>query len=191
MSRIFCIVGKSCSGKDTLYQHLLAQGRSGLVPVVPCTTRPRRSGEVDGQTYRFVDEEQLAAYEQAGQVIEKRQYHTTKGIWTYFTLKFQLEPGKDYILINTLDGAQGLIRAYGTEIVQLIYLYVDDRTRLMRYIDRESQQAAPDYAEVCRRYLADEQDFSPERLAEFPALHQIDTAQSPEDCLKCLDSLIG
>lgn len=190
MGRIFCIVGKSCSGKDTIYQRILAQGRPNLVPVVLGTTRPRRSGEVDGQTYHFVDEEQLAAYEQAGQVIEKRQYHTTQGLWTYFTLKFDLEPGRDYILITTLEGARGLIRAYGAERVVLVYLHVDGKTRLLRYIQRESQQASPDYAEVCRRFLADEHDFAPERLAEFPALYSIDTAQPPEECLKRWDAIL-
>lgn len=190
MGRIFCIVGKSCSGKDTIYQRILAQGRPSLVPVVLGTTRPRRSGEVDGQAYHFVDEGQLAAYERAGQVIEKRQYHTTQGLWTYFTLKFDLEPGRDYILITTLEGAWGLIRAYGAERVVLVYLHVDGKTRLLRYIQRESLQASPDYAEVCRRYLADELDFAPERLAEFPALYAIDTAQPLEECLKRWDAIL-
>lgn len=190
MSRIYCIVGKSCSGKDTMYQNILARERPGLTPVVPCTTRPRRSGEVDGQTYQFVTEEQLAAYEAGGRVIEKRRYHTTKGLWTYFTLKFDLEPGRDYLLITTLEGAHGLIRTYGQEVVRLVYLYVDDRVRLERYIAREALQAAPDYSEVCRRYLADETDFAPDRLAEFPRLVSIDTAQSTEECLRRWDEIL-
>ena len=73
MSRIFCIVGKSCSGKDTLYARILAQNRPRLVPVVPCTTRPRRPGEVEGQSYHFVTQDQLRQYEDQGQVIEKRE----------------------------------------------------------------------------------------------------------------------
>lgn len=103
MSRVFCLVGKSCSGKDTLYHHILERYPE-LVPVIPCTTRPRRTGEVDGQNYRFVTQDQLRQYEAQGDVVEKREYHTAQGLWTYFTLRFQLDT--DRLLITTLEGAQ-------------------------------------------------------------------------------------
>ena len=176
MSRIFCIVGKSCSGKDTLYARILAQNRPGLVPVVPCTTRPRRPGEVEGQSYHFVTQEQLRQYE-----------NTTQGLWTYFTLRFDLDT--DRLLITTLAGARALMDCYGPGHVRVVYLHVDDRTRLLRYIDRESRQARPDYAEVCRRFLADQTDFSEEQLAQFPRLHRIDTGAEMEECLARWDAL--
>ena len=182
MNRIFCIVGKSCSGKDTIYARILEQNRPGLVPVVPCTTRPRRPGEAEGQTYRFVTQEQLRQYEEEGQVIEKRVYQTTQGPWTYFTLRFELDA--DRLLITTLEGARALMDCYGPQRVRIVYLHVDDRTRLLRYIDRESRQASPDYAEVCRRFLADQEDFSLERLAQFPQLHTIDTGMGLDSCLR-------
>ena len=187
MSRIFCIVGKSCSGKDTLYARILAQNRPGLVPVVPCTTRPRRPGEVEGQSYHFVTQEQLRQYENQGQVIEKREYHTTQGLWTYFTLRFDLDT--DRLLITTLAGARALMDCYGPGHVRVVYLHVDDRTRLLRYIDRESRQARPDYAEVCRRFLADQEDFSQENLARFPNLYPINTGAGIEECLTQWDAL--
>ena len=187
MNRIFCIVGKSCSGKDTIYARILEQNRPGLVPVVPCTTRPRRPGEAEGQTYRFVTQEQLRQYEEEGQVIEKRVYQTTQGPWTYFTLRFELDA--DRLLITTLEGARALMDCYGPQRVRIVYLHVDDRTRLLRYIDRESRQASPDYAEVCRRFLADQTDFSEEQLAQFPRLHRIDTGAEMEECLARWDAL--
>ena len=187
MSRIFCIVGKSCSGKDTRYARILAQHPPGLVPVGPCTPRPRRPGEVEGQSYHFVTQEQLRQYENQGQVIEKREYHTTQGLWTYFTLRFDLDT--DRLLITTLAGARALMDCYGPGHVRVVYLHVDDRTRLLRYIDRESRQARPDYAEVCRRFLADQTDFSEEQLAQFPRLHRIDTGAEMEECLARWDAL--
>ena len=186
MNRIFCIVGKSCSGKDTIYTRILEQNRPGLVPVVPYTTRPRRPGEAEGQTYHFVTEERLRRYEEEGQVIEKRVYQTTRGPWTYFTLRFALDA--DRLVITTLEGARALMDCYGPEQVRIVYLHVDDRTRLLRYIDRESRQARPDYAEVCRRFLADQEDFSQERLARFPNLYPIDTGAGIEECLEQLDT---
>lgn len=186
MSRIFCLTGKSCSGKDTLYARIL-ECHPELVPVILHTTRPRRPGEVDGQTYHFVTEAQLRQYEDQGRVIEKRVYHTNQGLWTYFTLRFELDA--DRLVITTLDGAQALMDCYGPDVVQLIYLHVDDRTRLLRYIDRESRQERPDYTEVCRRFVADQADFAQERLDRFPNLYAIDTGARIDDCLAQWDAL--
>lgn len=180
MSRVFCLVGKSCSGKDTLFSRILER-HPQLVPVIPHTTRPMRPGEADGQTYHFVSEAQLRQYEAQGQVIEKRVYHTTQGLWTYFTLRFQLD--RDRVLITTLEGARALMDCYGSEHVQVVCLHTDDRTRLLRCIDREGRQERPDYDEVCRRFLADQADFSRERLDRFPGLRSIDANRPPEDCL--------
>lgn len=186
MSRIFCIVGKSCSGKDTLYARILERYPE-LVPVILHTTRPMRPGEAEGRTYHFVTEEQLRQYEAEGRVLEKRVYRTTQGPWTYFTLRFELDA--DRLVITTLEGARALMDCYGPRAVQVVYLDVDDRTRLLRYIDRESRQEKPDYAEVCRRFLADQDDFSEERLARFPQLHRIDTGAEPEACLEQWDAV--
>lgn len=180
---IYCLVGKSCSGKDTLYRAILDRYGGALTAVVPGTTRPRRAGERDGADYRFFTEAEYRACRDAGHILEERQYHTTQGLWRYFTLRFPVEPGRDYLLITTLEGAHALIRHYGAEGVRVVYLTVPDRERLERCIRREAAQQRPDYAEVCRRFLADEQDFSPERLGEFPALSTIDTSSPPEECL--------
>ena len=56
MGNIYCLMGKSASGKDTIYNRLLAMERLHLRRVVPYTTRPMRSGETDGQTYVFCTE---------------------------------------------------------------------------------------------------------------------------------------
>ena len=47
-----------------------------------------------------------------------------------------------------------------------IYIEVDDGIRLQRALNREKLQEQPKYAEMCRRFLADEVDFSEEKLAE-------------------------
>ena len=40
-----------------------------------------------------------------------------------------------------------------------IYIEVEDGVRLERALKREQQQASPKYAEMCRRFLADQDDF--------------------------------
>ena len=55
---------------------------------------------------------------------------------------------------------------YGEAYLVPIYIEVDDGVRLQRALERERSQAEPKYAEMCRRFLADEADFSPEKLQE-------------------------
>ena len=44
---------------------------------------------------------------------------------------------------------------------------MEDGLRLSRALERERRQQNPKYAELCRRYLADEKDFSEENLSEL------------------------
>ena len=44
---------------------------------------------------------------------------------------------------------------------------MEDGLRLSRAVERERRQHTPKYAELCRRYLADEKDFSEEKLSEL------------------------
>lgn len=189
MSRIYCIVGPSAVGKDTFYKELLQTHGASLTPVIPSTTRPMRAGEVNGVDYHFVDFEELAALEADGRVIEKREYHTTQGLWVYFTMKFELEEGRDYVLISTLEGALRLQAHYGADRVTVVFLRLDAGVRLSRSLAREMRQARPDYAEVCRRFLADERDFAPERIAELQNVVYVDTAGSVADSLAQWDAL--
>ena len=85
MGKIFYIMGKSSSGKDTIYENLLGRKELLLHPLIMYTTRPIRTGETDGVQYHFVTEEQLKALGQAGKVIELRTYQTVYGPWHYFT----------------------------------------------------------------------------------------------------------
>lgn len=51
MAEIFCILGKSASGKDSIYKKLLEDPTLDLTPVIPYTTRPMREGEREGVDY--------------------------------------------------------------------------------------------------------------------------------------------
>lgn len=184
MSRIFCIVGKSASGKDTIYKRIISNCCEKLVPIIPYTTRPKRTGEIDGVDYNFVSEKQLRIFEKEGKIIEKRRYSTTQGLWYYFTLKFNVVKNNDYILITTLDGAAKLMEQYGNDMLHIVYLTIEDKVRLLRCIERESKQKEPDYSEVCRRFMADQSDFSNYRISIFKNVHYIDTNFDVETCLE-------
>lgn len=166
MGKIYCIMGKSSSGKDSIYKMLMQDEQLSLKKVIPYTTRPMRAGEREGVEYYFCSEEQLAAFEEAGKVIELRAYQTVHGIWKYFTVNDHqiADERQDYLLIGTLESYLKIRDYFGRERVVPIYVEVEDGERLMRAIERERMQGQPRYEEMCRRFLADSADFSEEKL---------------------------
>lgn len=166
MGKIFCLMGKSSSGKDTIYKKLLDEESLFLHTIIPCTTRPIRDGETHGVEYFFYTEEELDKLRQQGKVIELRSYDTVHGVWKYFTADDgQVDLScRSYLIIGTLESYVKMQSYFGRECLVPIYLCVDDGLRLQRALDRERSQNQPKYAEMCRRYLADEKDFSPENL---------------------------
>lgn len=166
MSNIFVLIGKSATGKDTLYQELMEVKELSLKKIVSYTTRPIRSGETDGVAYHFIDEAGMNQLIEEGKVVEHRSYQTIHGTWNYFTVddgRLDLET-TDYLLIMTLQGFEQLRSYYGKSIVIPIYIEVSDKERLHRALRREDRQEQPKYAELCRRFLADEEDFSEKNI---------------------------
>lgn len=167
MGKIFCIMGKSSSGKDTLYKQMIQDGTLHLLGIVPYTTRPIRSGETNGIEYFFTDDKHLEELMAAGKIIEIRAYHTVHGIWRYFTVDDgQIDfTEQNYLMITTLEAYLKIRNYFGDSFVKPVYIEVEDGMRLQRALERERRQPEPKYAEMCRRFLADEEDFSEEKLA--------------------------
>lgn len=166
MARIFIVMGKSATGKDTIYKKLLELEELNLRTAVMYTTRPIRISEVDGVEYRFVDEATLTELQKQNKIIEHRSYDTIHGVWHYFTVndgQINLEEA-DYLMIGTLETYAQIREYFGKDKVIPIYLEVEDGVRLQRAMKREQKQELPKYAEMCRRYLADDEDFSDENL---------------------------
>lgn len=158
-------MGKSSSGKDTVFKKL-RESLKDYRTIVMYTTRPIRSGELNGEEYFFVGEEELQKLTQEGRVIELRAYHTQCGIWKYFTVddgQIDLER-YNYLVIGTLKSYECLKEYFGPEALIPVYIEVDDGERLQRALDRERSQDVPRYAEMCRRFLADCEDFSEENV---------------------------
>ena len=166
MGKIFYIIGKSASGKDHIYEALLAEKDLKLAQVILYTTRPIRSGEQNGREYYFTDELKLVQLRLSGKLIEERVYDTVYGPWYYFTAdegQFRLDC-QDYIGIGTLESYEKIKGYFGEDKVCPLYIETEDGIRLKRAIQREEKQPEPKYAEMCRRYLADCEDFSEEKI---------------------------
>ena len=168
MGKIVYLMGKSSSGKDTIFKELMKEGTMDLRTIVPYTTRPIRAGEENGVEYFFTDEAGFQALKDQGKVIEDRAYDTVYGIWRYFTVDDgQIDLAEqNYLMIGTLEAYEKMITYYGREAILPVYIELDDGVRLQRALDRELGQEKPKYEEMCRRFLADAADFSEEKLTE-------------------------
>ncbi len=187
MGRIFYLMGKSSTGKDTFYKELLHDRKLGLKNIVMYTTRPIRVGETDGEEYHFVDEARMKELEAEGKIIERRSYNTVHGVWHYFTVyDAQIDlSAHNYIVIGTLESYMACKNYFGAEVLEPIYIEVDDGVRLQRALDRERSQDTPKYREMCRRYIADSDDFSEEKIKEAGIVKRYEN----DDFKECLEKI--
>lgn len=185
-------MGKSATGKDHIYKELLQDGSLRLFPLVLYTTRPMREGEVDGREYRFVDEARLEQLRSSGKIIEERVYDTVYGPWRYFTADEGIDLEEhDYLGIGTLESYKPLVEYFGQEKIVPLYIETEDGLRLQRALKRERKQNPPKYDEMCRRFLADGEDFSEEKLAEAGITQRFYNNEELETCVEAVKKTIA
>ena len=188
MAKIFVIMGKSSSGKDTIYSRIIKVTDNKLKTVTMYTTRPMRDGEADGREYFFTDDKHCRELMDTGKIVELRAYNTVYGVWKYFTAddgQIDIDGNDSYIIIGTLEAFEKISSYYGKDKVFPIYIEIDDKTRIHRALEREDSQQQPKYAEMCRRFLADSEDFSEEKLSEAG----IERRFLNTDLDKCIDEI--
>lgn len=165
--KIIYLMGKSSTGKDTIFNIL--KNKLGINTYVMYTTRPMRDGEIDGVTYNYITDTEMQEYidgKKENKLIESRTYQTIHGPWTYATIADeQFNKNEDLIMVGTLE-SYNKMKIYFKEQLLPIYIEVEDGIRLERALSREKQQKQPKYLELCRRFIADSNDFSEEKLKE-------------------------
>ena len=190
---IFYLIGKTASGKNSIASELMKRV-DGLQLYIPYTTRPRRSHEVDGRDYHFITISELEKLESAGKIIEKRVYNTIHGPWTYATIEDDiLDEGisapvshnGNVLMIGTLESFRSVRNKYGADALKGLYIECEDGLRLQRALDREKEEVEPKYKELCRRFLADEEDYSPENVKKS----SIDKVFRNEDFFSCVGEI--
>lgn len=187
MGRIFCVMGKSSTGKDTIYKKLLEDSTLDLKKIVLYTTRPIREGETHSVEYYFTTVDELDSMKKENKIVECRSYNTIHGIWHYFTVKdeqINLEEN-NYLIIGTLESYLKTKEYFGNDKVLPIYIDIDDGERLSRALNRERAQKEPKYEELCRRFLADSADFSSEKL-EAAGINKV---FYNDDLQRCIDEI--
>lgn len=187
MGRIFYIMGKSATGKDTVYKEILKRFPN-LKTIVMYTTRPIRENETDGVEYHFRTIPEMELLKKSGKMIELRVYQTIAGPWYYFTMddgQFDLSRDENCLMIGTLESYEKMIQYFGKELLVPVYIEIPDGIRLKRATEREAVQKKPNFREVCRRYLADEDDFTEDRLKGLG----IETRFENLDLERCLEQI--
>ena len=79
---------------------------------------------------------------------------------------------------------------YGEDAVCPVYVQVEDGERLSRALNREREQENPRYEEMCRRFLADSEDFSEENIAKAGITRRFSNNGELEDCISEVKSAI-
>ena len=189
MGKIFCIMGKSSTGKDTIYKLLLKDASLNLKRIVPYTTRPIREGEKPGEEYFFTEEEEMQKMRRGKVIIEERSYDTFYGVWKYFTVddgRINLAK-QNYLMIGTPQSFLSVRDYYGSDKVLPVLIELDDGIRLERALNREKSQSEPKYEEMCRRFLADVKDFSTEQMEKCGVTQSFPN----KDLKECISKITG
>ena len=191
MGKIVFIMGKSATGKDTIYKKISEDMQDALKQIIPYTTRPIRSGEVEGVDYHYVEEATFQKLLEDNKIIEHRGYNTVHGLWRYFTVNdMVMNVDKyDYITVGTLEAYESVRNYFGKEYVLPIMVVVEAGERMQRALTREKQQAQPKFEELCRRYLADNKDYSDEKIQELEITDFFENADL-DTCVKAIKEYI-
>lgn len=180
-NKIIYILGKSGSGKNTIYKLLFGDLsiKIPLRPITMCTTRPKRNGEKNGVDYFFVSDNDFENDKRNNEIIEYREYNTVYGKWIYYTKNSLINlKESNYIGIGTPKSFKDLENVYGKEKMVPIYIdTINDYSRLLRCVKRERQNKNQNYKEICRRFLADEEDFSDNILSDINPFVSINQSQ--------------
>ena len=185
--KIIYIMGKSSSGKDTIFKKL--KEKLDVNTYVMYTTRPIREGEKEGVTYHYISDEKMQRYidgKENNKLIEYRTYQTVHGPWTYATIADeQFKTNKDMMMLGTLESYEKMKKHFEKELFP-IYIEVEDGLRLERALKREKEQKEPKYAELCRRFLADSKDFSEDNLKKAGIVKRFENIELD----KCLNEIL-
>lgn len=181
---IIMFIGPSSSGKDYFYNKVLE--KYNLETIVLYTTRPKRRGEVEGKEYHFIDKDTMDKLDSENKLVERRNYNTAHGIWSYATRGDDIDKNKSYLVINTWEGYQDYVDYFGKDNVYPFYFELDSDIRFERAFLREREQKHKKYMELCRRFIADEKDFSKDKLKKYKPII-IDNSGSIDNTMKQID----
>lgn len=172
--KLIALCGKSAVGKDTILNEVIGDDDKNefFHKIVSVTTRPKRKSEVDGVDYYFVDDSDIPNL----RLLELEHFNG----WAYGTMQAELEEDRINLGIFT---PRGIAQLAATGLVELTVVIVesDADIRLSRSLLRSFGEQV---LEMCRRNIADAEDFSPKILnkmrEEYPKVVTIKNNNSDD-----------
>lgn len=159
MKKVFLVLGKSGSGKDTLVKNIVERGEIGVQRLVRDTSRPRRVMEKDGVEYNFKSASEMR--NNMNSYIEWDCFND----WFYATSREAIPEGVS-IMTGSISTYEKLVEEAQDFELYTIYLNIDKETQRERLLLRGDSQE-----EVTRRISADSRDFA----------HVYDILSAPEN----------
>lgn len=153
---LYLLCGKTASGKTTILKHLIDE--CDIDTIVTCTTRPQRTGEVDGRDYHFLSYDEFMTKLANDEFFEWTSYQVASGeTWYYGSLYKDFEGDNDKIIIVNPEGLKAIKKHCKEKKIKVkaILLECDPTSQLARLKNR-----GDDSEEISRRMKADERDFS-------------------------------
>lgn len=150
--KILALFGKSGSGKDTIQNRIVFDNSDITNKIISYTTRPKRDYEQEGVDYYFIEPDVFSEKVLNGSMLEATSFRD----WFYGTGIEQLSEDKINVGVFNIQGIECLLEDSRLEVLPVL-IEVNNKKRLIRTLSREGN---PDCQEVCRRFLADEKDFS-------------------------------
>ena len=170
MKKIYCIIGKSSSGKDTIAKAIFRN--SEIKMMTPCTTRPMRAEESELDPYHFIENNQVDA-----EMIAKTVYKRIDGVFYYGFVNEELDKRYDYLAVTNPSQIHDIYKKYNDSFeIVVIYIETEEEERIIHAIEREESNDK-NYEELCRRIKADAYDFS-------------DNNDDFVDVFRCVDKVI-
>lgn len=182
MRKIFAIMGKASTGKDTLTKMLSKE--TGMPIALSFTTRPMRIGEEQGVEYNFITEKDFWDLHGCDLLAEYTSYNVANGdIWYYGLTREELEKDEYVLVIVNPDGLGQIKEIYGEKVCSILIDAPAD-VRIKRYLDRDKVTEIK-AEECCRRFLADQKDFK-----DISTNHTVMNDSKLEDVYKKMEWVI-
>ena len=150
MYKIIAIMGEAGTGKDSLMQEILKL-KPMFHEIISCTTRPMRQGEAEGVNYYYYTPEQFGDRVLHDEMLECTVFND----WFYGTSYDSVRSDCINIGVFNPTGVENLLARPDVD-VKVIRVVAEDKTRLLRQLNREKW---PDVREIVRRFNADWMDF--------------------------------
>ena len=154
LKKIFAIQGFTSSGKDSITSRV---SKELNIPIlVSHTTRPPRTGEINGISYHFVDE----TFFNENKFLEQRLYNTEYGIWKYGLHYSEIEDKPYSLFIVDRQGYEELQKQLGEDKLVSIFIDVSEKTLRERHklrgdCPKEFERRFNDDKERFKGYISD------------------------------------